>query len=531
MITGFCYLPLLVRGRVLWEESTGNNMFLLLVLLLALGSAQVVPSFSCWFTTYNNSVATKNLVYSYNNSLSTDVVIAVTDTGNNTLSPSGFNGQQPDIFKSGYNPFTLVLVDAGRVLSQPGGAIVWRVDQTTVTVTQAQLVDTQRCDTAYSGVCPVWVDNFCEDSSYCNGAEGCFSVMIFGSLTTRAMGACTRPQVGVVCPTGQLCSEQSLSCFTPTQAPTVEPILEVVPTFYCWFFTTEPLIGQVLNLALGYNNTASQVLARPLTLAINSSLSNYILPADYNGLQPTLFQTGYDPLAFTLKDSAQVLASGGTIRWTLTIDTLAITLARHILPSTECNLLLSPGDREDTVPTEAPTEEPTSAPTEAPTSECSVNETNCTAFDTFCGGPTECNETTGLCIPVEADYSPCTGEQFQVASDTPVVLICVEELQLCVAYVNCTTDEECRDELFCNCVETCVNGTCYGHVNLTLLELCGAEDAYCNEDQKRCLPNNQDISPKFIVGATAAAALVLFVILIMLCGYFASLKSGKTKNK
>jgi hypothetical protein len=520
------YYPSPQRRRGLWK----TPMLTLLLLLLLGGNgvlSQVLPSFACWFPSYNGSARANNLVYSYNNSLGTDLIIPIVEGGNNSLTPLQFNGQQPDIFKSGYNPFTLVLTDINNVLSLLGGSVVWQLAGTTVTVTQAQIITSQRCDTAYNGVCPLWVDGFCEDDSYCDGAEGCSSLVIFGSLTTRSLGACIRPQSGILCPTGQRCSEQLLGCYTPTEAPTVEPVLEVVPIFYCWFYSPDPLLGQVINIALGYNNTSSQTLARPMTLPTNGSLANFILPADYNGLQTTLFQQGYDPLSFTLKDSRQILVGNGTIQWSLTIDTLSITLAGNIIPSTECSLLASPPDGEEIIPTEAPTSAPTALP-----NHCNISDTNCTAFDSFCGGPFLCNTTLQQCVPVDANYSPCTGEQFQVSADAPVVLVCVEDLELCLAYVNCSVDAECNDGLFCNGHESCLNGTCYGQVNLTIEELCGTVNAICVEGQG-CVATGQTVSNQLVVAAVAGSSLVAAILLVVMCGFFASVKSGggKSKNK
>jgi len=100
-----------------------------------------------------------------------------------------------------------------------------------------------------------------------------------------------------------------------------------------------------------------------------------------------------------------------------------------------------------------------------------------------------------------------------------------------VGFLKCTTDQECNDHLYCNGVERCLSGLCYAQDNFTILELCGTENAFCCEDQKRCLPTNQAISPKFIVGAMAAAVFVAFIILLLMRRYFAFFKSDRKKNK
>jgi hypothetical protein len=504
---------------------------LLLLLLFGLTLSQVTPSFSCWFSTYNGSARITNLVYSYNNSLTADVIIPVDALGGNTLTPLGFNGQQPDIFKAGFNTFALVLTDSAGTISR-GGFIVWQLGNTTLRTEPQHITNASRCDTAYNGSCPSgWpdqaLDHFCEDASFCNGQEGCFSLSLFGTLTTRTMGVCAGSQFGVSCPVGQRCGEDPPACFTVTAPPTPEIVRVVTPLFYCWFATNDTSEGRVISVALGYNNTAGVLLSRPLTLPTNTTTANFIQPSLYHGLQTTLFQVGYDALSFVLRDSGRVLLTGGNITWRLTVDTLTITLAQHIVPSAECSLVSSPGDSEDIVPptTEAPTEEPTPEP-----GDCNTTFTDCTAFDTFCHGAYVCNTTLQECVSVDALFSPCTASQAQVTMGAPVVLICVEHLQLCVAYVNCTTDQECQDGLLCNGRERCDNGTCYG-ANLTLAELCGTENAICIEGQG-CSAINQAFDPKLVVALVAAASFVAIIVLVLVCYFFYTYRAApKAKKK
>ena len=456
--------------------------------------AQVVPTFNCWFPTYVNGTRVNNLVFSYNSSSGTDVILPIA-TGTNQLFPAEFDGQQPDVFKSGYYGLILVLSDTNNVLG--GGAIGWLLDGSVANVTSGQITPSSQCSAALNGSCPIdagmpLLQYFCDDGVYCNGPETCFSMGLFGIQTVRTTGTCHGANAGIQCPSGSLCQESTLDCAAPTDAPTVAPTdsptavptppptdaptraptepapVQIIPVFYCWFYTTEPVVGQVVNLGLGYNNTGAHTLSRPTTLAPIGDNANNIMPSGYNGDQPTLFQRGYDPLAYVLKDLAGVLLSNGTIRWRLTMNTLIITQTL-LTPSAECSVLQSPTDDHDI----------------QVISQCTVMTPDCTAYNTYCHGVTQCNFTSEQCDPVIPNYDPCQGLQSQVSPQTPIVFTCVEALQQCVAYVNCTDDQQCNDGLICNGREYCVNngtaGVCYGQANLTIVSLCGTANAVCIE--------------------------------------------------
>lgn len=470
-------------------------MWLTLTILTAVviqAQVVVVPSFNCWFPTYVNGTRITNLVFSYNSSSGTDVIIP-NAPGTNQLFPAEFDGQQPDVFKSGYYGLILVLSDTNNVLAS--GAIGWQLDGSLVNVTSDQITPSSQCSTALNGSCPIdagmpLLQYFCDDGIYCNGLETCFSMGLFGIQTVRTMGVCHGAFAGIQCPSGGVCQEETLTCAAPTgaptstptvspttgptqtpaptRAPTQPPPVEIVPLFYCWFYTTEPLLGPVVNLGLGYNNTGSHTLARPVTLTAVGDTANNIVPSGYNGPQPTLFQRGHDPLAHVLKDLAGVLMANGSITWRLSMDTLVIT-RDQLIPSAECSVLQSPTDNQDT----------------EVVAECTLLAPDCTAYNTYCHGVTQCNFTSGLCQPVDPSYNPCLGLQSQVPPLTPIVFACIEELQQCAAYINCTVDEQCNDGLICNGREYCVNngtaGVCYGQANLTIVSLCGNANTICIE--------------------------------------------------
>ncbi len=494
-------------------------MILLFFLLAA--RAQIVPEFNCWFTTYQNATRVTNLVFSYNNTQNGSDVTLPAGTADNLLWPAGFNGQQPDIFKAGNQAFALVLTDEGGVLAQ-GGAIGWALDNATVNVTAVQLTPQLQCDTAYHGLCPDWVAGFCDDGVYCNGQETCVSMGI-GVQSVKTMGACANMSQGVQCAVNARCVEEAVACVAltdaptvaptaqpteaPTDSPTLAPVAEIVPLFYCWFESTEVGIdGPVVNLAVGYNNSADVALTRPVTATQVGVSANCIAPSLYNGHQSTLFQPGYEPLSYVVKDTAGVLRQNGTISWRLTAATLTLD-ASLLTPSAECSVLLpptAPGDDTEVV------------------AQCSLIAPNCTAYDTYCHGTTTCNFTTSQCDPVDPSYNPCAPLESQVSP--PSYLVCIEALQQCQAYVNCTTDAQCNNGQICDGREYCVIngslGTCMGQANLTIAELCGTPNAVCIEGVG--CESTTAVSPRTTVaiafGVIVAAAVVLIFLYFLFSG-------------
>lgn len=518
--------------------------FILLALALAASlEAGVVPQFSCWFPTFANGTRDASLVFSYNNTNANDTVLPL-GPGVNQFLPVQLDGQQDDYFKQGPQLFTVTIAGTQSLFDQ-GGTVQWVLDDGQVTVTGQQASDPAlRCDTAFQGVCPSWIDGFCQNQLYCDGAETCFTVSMFGARSARSIGHCIQPQSGVQCTAPQRCSESALRCVTPatrapTPAPTQAPVAppNIQPTFFCWFTSQESVLGDVTNLALGYNSLASGPLVRPVTQDATppSSARNYM--SHYNGQQTTDFQPGFEPLSFTIKDIQGVLAQpGGQIVWSLTQLELVID-SSLLVPERECSFVntqpTGEGGTETGVPTNNGGDEVSDADVQ-----CTLSNTTCTDFDTFCHGPTVCNTTSQQCVPVNESYNPCLGVQSQIVTDeaaTPITLECVEHLQLCVAYVNCSVDDDCQDGVFCNGREYCFNRTCYGQPNMTIEKLCGTANAYCYEGQNgdgRCVATNQSINPRVVTGIVGGILLVMMILVVGLYFYFnRSRGSGNSRTR
>jgi hypothetical protein len=464
-------------------------------LLILSTSGEIIPDWNCWFNTYESNVRVTNLVFSYNNTLNTDVIVSSSQS-QNYLTPSQFNGQQPDIFKAGYNAYIMTLKDVDNTLAS--GSIQWHVDRS-VSVDQSNIVETQRCDIKYKGTCPLWIEHFCEDSSYCNGQETCFSVAIFGMLTSRSFGACSRPSNGVICDVTSHCNESALACISKATPPPPPPApMPIYPLFHCWYYTTGGDGKMVVNLKMSYNNTASSAVARPLSM-------NSITPLAYDGIQPTLFYGGYNADVFLLSDTLDILDKDKIV-WTIVDESLVLT-ADNITAATRCAPVL----------TDAPTKAPTSVMTPEPT-QCSASNSDCSQYNSFCHGPSKCDEATGMCVLLNPLYSPCSKSSISTA-----MIVCVEHLTMCVASINCTLDSECNDGLLCNGDEYCVNNTCVTQSNWT----CG-EDYVCVEGVG-CQVTNPLISNEAIAAIVGGVGLIVIVIVVMFCLYF----SGKfsTKNK
>jgi hypothetical protein len=481
------------------------SLFLLCFLEGSRATGSVIPEWNCWFNTYSTTGGerTRNLLFSYNNTLQSEVIIA-TSSEENHLEPSLFNGQQPNIFKVGYNMYALLLRNVTAT------QLIWQLDNVTLTVNLSELTRETRCDVKYKGICPMstGLEHFCEDDSYCNGEETCFPPVIFGLMTARTIGVCTRPSQGVICGPSANCNESTLSCLS-TQAPPPPPP-PILPIFHCWFYTQDSQDKMSVNLMMSYNNTAPSVVSRPYDTDNNS-----ITPSIYDGAQPSLFYSGLQENVFIIKDLLNILDTAEGIVWRLTTESLHITVA-NITLATKC-------PPTPTEPQEPLISSPTSAPSEG---QCSEENPDCSKYDSFCMGVTHCDTASSLCVLNSPSYSPCPPTFVASAQ-----ISCVEHLSICIASVLCSTDQECNDGLICNGMESCVNGTCVIQSNLTILELCGTVDAICVEG-RGCVAINQTLEDKYIVAIVGGIALVIIILLILFSLFFYSkLKASKAKRK
>lgn len=490
-------------------------LFLFFLLFVSAQQEEVVvikPFWSCWFPTYQTRRVI-NIVFGYNNT-GTETQSIGTGSSKNLLTPSSLDGLQPILFKPGLHELDFSLNDYGGILEQDFEPIVWTLNGMSVTIRLADIVDEKRCNRAYQGACPMWIGHFCEDSQFCNGLEICTTPDI-GAFTTRTMGTCKNQSTGQVCQPGFACSEVSLGCVDATPPPPPPP--SIIPSFHCWFYTyDETLKTMIFNVALNYNNTGPNILIRPITTNDASLTRNEITPSVYNVNQPTVFYSGFREDAFLLRDTVNLLATPtGQILWKLTDQQLVLT-KDLITQENKC------GGTTATPIISAPTPQPTELEqTEGQVhiKQCSAENPDCTAFDSFCNGPYECDIDVELCVQVNPLFSPCHSAESSISSGTPIRVTCVEHLSICVATVNCTVNSECNDGLLCNGKETCVNGTCVGQENVTIQELCGTTNAICIEGQG-CVATNLTVSKEVVAGLSGGLVAGFLFISFILAWYF-----------
>lgn len=484
---------------------------LLLFIVLQEGQTQevITPLWSCWFPTYHTSQRKINLVFGYNNHGSDTTTIGI-GTEHNVMTPLELDGNQPLLFKAGTSLLDFALNDFNNTLTE-GHPIVWTLNGQSVTVVLGDIVESNRCDVKHHGACPMWIDHFCDDSSFCNGIELCSSPDL-NALTQRVMGQCKNQSVGVICQPGFACSEESLRCIDSTPPPPPPP--SIIPSFHCWFYALgEDSQTMIFHIALNYNNTGSNILIRPITSSDSSPLRNEFLPSVYNNKQPTVFYSGFKEDAYVLKDTVNLLATpDGVITWRLSDRELQLT---KDLITNENKCGGGGGGAQQQQPTSQPTLPQEEEEVRIHTKQCSGENPDCTAFDSFCNGPYQCDIDAELCVQIHPEFSPCHSHEMSITSGTPVRITCVEHLSICVATVNCTVNSECNDGLLCNGKETCSNGTCVGQVNVTIEELCGTVNAICIEGQG-CIATNLTVSKPIVAGLSGGlVAGVLFISLIL----------------
>ena len=513
-------------------------MFLILLLssILFLGAQTqelITPLWSCWFPTYRTNPTQQrviNLVFSYNNTGSETASFG-TGTQNNFITPQSLDGGQPILFKPGLHELDFALNDYNNTLLQ-GEPVVWTLNGQSVSILLADIVNENRCDLKYTGSCPMWIDHFCEDSQFCNGLEICSSPDL-SALTSRVMGRCKSQSTGVVCQPGFACSESALTCVDSTPAPPPPP--SIIPSYHCWFYTYDEIAKtMVFNVALNYNNTGPNILIRPITSNDQGPTRNEFVPSVYNVFQPTVFYAGFVENAYVLKDTVNLLATpDGQIIWKLSDRELVLT-KDLITAQSKC------GGQQTQEPEFITTAAPTTEPEEdgetegrVHTKQCSAENPDCTAFDSFCNGPYQCDIDAELCVQINPVFSPCHSAEASISSGAPVRVTCVEHLSICVATVNCTLDSECNDGLLCNGKESCVNGTCVGQENMTIQELCGTVNAICIEGQG-CIATNLTVSKEVVAGLSGGLVAGFLFITFILAWYFsekASIQEMRNKSK
>jgi hypothetical protein len=521
-----CVLYLIGRGAEIAAVRTAS-------------ASDLVPLWDCWFFTYPaGAAAVPNLVLGYNNTQ--DFELAVPDSAENRLDPPQFNGYQPFIFKPGLNRFSTVLQDTRGVLAgtaNVSGSITWQLGDRLLTIDQQSLGADQRCDVKYEGACPTWVDGFCDDTLYCNGQESCFTaITAYRQMFAKVMGRCQPPLEGVRCAPSEVCNETARACVL--DAPTPPPPVSIVPLLNCWYYasavsltnsntaigthnTMDGVSGRApmhVHLVLSYNNTSPLTVARGVTLPgdTSSDAKNQLQPDVYNTLQPTIFSPGWQQAAFTLVDSLDVLRQqGATITWWLT-DRQLVVRATDLTDELLC--AGADGTRAPTGPTT------TSAPSSSPDTpvgdddvlpqQCSLSNMDCSAYNSFCNGPTHCDLESGYCVLTDPLYTPCSGTRQRMRPGVDLVLQCVEHTSLCVAVASsCVKDRDCNDGFICNGPERCVNETCVALANQTVASVCQYTNAICIEGVG-CRATDQ-LDGRIVFGATLGAigalALVLFL--------------------
>lgn len=496
-------------------------------------ASDVVPLWDCWFNTYPAPLTVVNLVLGYNNTQ--DFEITVPDSPENQLSPVQFNGYQPFIFKPGINHFSIVLPDTRKVLGDATAQITWALGDKLVAIDASMLVEAERCDIKFQGACPTWIDGFCDDTLYCNGQESCFTaVSAYRQMAVNVMGRCQPPLEGVRCSVSEVCNETLRACVLA--APPPPPTPSVVPMLNCWQYVNGTAMH--VQLVLDCNNTGSVPVSRGITLSADTSnVKNNIQPDVYNTLQPTLFLPGLTRAAFTLIDTVDVLRSGSIV-WSLTDQRLTISGAdltdQRMCASTRAPTSAPTGTPIGiTVPPPAPTESTplVSAPLYFDTNvsdddvnvlptQCSISNMDCTPYDSYCLGTTQCDLASGYCVLVDATYTPCATMGTHIRPGVEAVLQCVEHASQCVAVVlNCIKDKDCNDGFICNGQERCINSTCVSPVNQTVATVCdGYVNAICIEGVG-CQPTDQMDSRTvygIVLGVMGGVAIILFLVYLAL---------------
>lgn len=505
-----------------------SQMIWILLSVLLLARAQLEPQFTCWFHTYAQGIRQTNYVFGYNNS---EPIESQEPLGlHNALTPAQYNGLQPDVFLRGSQPFGFVVRDT------LGQGVSWQLRQQSVQTPEP--VPGMQCARRFAGSCPLWIEHFCEDSLYCNGAETCFSSAIFGMATPRVMGRCVGPAQGVQCGAPHVCSESTLGCqapptaapttapTAPTEAPTLSPddAALIVPLLQCWYAApdTTPQGDRsraMTYLVMAYNNTASQVVRRARAFGAGL-VNNALKPAQFDGAQPELFAIGAHR-SFVLPVPPTVMNSTG-VAWHLGRNLLVVRQS-NLVPERHCSVQ------------PARTLAPTPAPTPPPTMQwvSCTQSSDCVAQTSFCYGVSHCDLQQARCVH-NTSFTACGfgGQVSSSGSGTAHIgaTHCIEHLQLCAPTLSCVVNQDCNNGDLCDGEEWCSNGTCQYQNDTSVLAICGTTRAVCIPGEG-CVFTGYAISNAAIVAIVVVGSVLLALIGVGLYYYVRYVDSMAPEEK
>lgn len=190
-------------------------------------STPLTPQLSCWFNSYDNQTRYTHLVMGYENTALTNTLIyvqqgSVADPMKNIITPFEYNGLQQDLFRTGVHPFDFEIVDRLQIL-QSSASISWSLGTVILSVSASDLTPNNICQAKYPNDCPLWIKNFCNDASFCNGHEICTPKFV-RQVSQERFGVCQAALRVVSCEPGMRCDENLLGCAQPpTEAPTEAP--------------------------------------------------------------------------------------------------------------------------------------------------------------------------------------------------------------------------------------------------------------------------------------------------------------------
>lgn len=101
----------------------------------------------------------------------------------------------------------------------------------------------------------------------------------------------------------------------------------VQPTYDCWFTTD----GSMPTIVLGYANIDPVETIINVTYSSDTDATNVLIPLSYNGVQPTLFETGSHPLTLAI----HLYDQNDTIKWNIN-GLLVLVSPLDLTPEKRC---------------------------------------------------------------------------------------------------------------------------------------------------------------------------------------------------
>ena len=487
----------------------------------------LLPYFSCWFNNYHEGINGSSgsleygIIFGYENKDPNENPIIIPINTNNTINnfivPLEYNSQQPFLFNYGDNFFNFVIYIYLNEFNENitindqlylANNIYWIVNNTIVNIDLTNLDEFNSCYIKYPNQCPFWIDNFCEDNSYCNGRELCLP---FNS--DPDIGICSIPSDNNLIPCENnntdvitaICDDILLSCsYIPvTPSPT-----EMIIPDYDIFNPLNHTIQYSIETILPYNRLKITTLILQIFPPIIISSSTVIItlpvpiPVNINTQIDCFIDSDCMIQYMDIRNITEIPYCEGNYSFECIYDTCLFSNSSDLTINCHTN-------NDDIVV------HPLFCSNEKKKCLMCIKDSDCDD-GLWCNGQETCdNIESNSCLK---GTIPCnvTQQPYGLESTSSSIIICSNELKQCVETFLCFQNSDCDDGLLCTPDTQCdlSSHTCVISSSGSIEEICGNNAMQCNEDIGCYFPSDETPAPTTHIPSTVSISDASFIALV-----------------